>query len=269
MNSPNFSILTPVYIHSPQRKAGLIRAIHSVGMQTHEDFEHIVIDDGSPVVFEELDKLKEMYPNLVYQHNEAHLERVNCYHDAMEIMKGEWIVFLNSDDTLSPYALELYKKTINENPDFKMFNFGCLYVHKDGRVTHRGPFAPSKLEVGHEMFGKGQIVDGTFIFHRSVFEDLGGYPHGEITPEDQKDMEELYHRGGTLNVCNPWDFSCYAQLEFPEIRQYCLVDVQNEPQKFVQEMGNPWGQDYYLFYKYTRKYHSLPLNLYLLWVYPK
>ena len=269
MNSPNFSVLTPCYIHSPQRKLGLIRAIHSVGTQTHDDFEHIVIDDGSPVVFEELEKLQTLYPNLVYQRNEGHLERVNCFHDAMQLMKGEWVVTLDSDDVLSPYALELYKKVINENPDYKMFNFGCMYMHKDGRVTHRGPTHIPMLEVGHEVFGKGQIVSGTYIFHKSVYEDLGGFPHGVITPENQEEMKELYHSEGELNVCNPWDFSCYAQLEFPELRQFCLVDVENEPNKFVQELGNPWGQDYYLYYKYTRKYQSFAVDIYPIWIFPK
>jgi glycosyltransferase involved in cell wall biosynthesis len=269
MNSPNFSVLTPVYIHSPQRKLGLIRAIHSVGTQTHDDFEHIVIDDGSPVVFEELEKLQVLYPNLVYQRNEAHLERINCYHDAFTLARGEWFVFLDSDDMLSPYALELYKKVINENPDYKMFNFGCMFICKDGRVVHRGPFAPAKLEVGHEIFGKGQIVNGTFIFHRSVYEELGGFPHGVITPEDQDEMERLFHRRGDLEMTNPWGFSCYAQMEFPELQQFCFVDMEKEPLKYIAELGNPMGNDFYLFFKYTRKFQSLPLDLYLYWVFPK
>jgi len=267
--TPRFSILTPVYIHSPQRKQGLIRAIHSIGNQTFDDFEHIVIDDGSPVVFEELPQIQEMYPKLTYWRRDAHLERINSYHDAFERSTGEWFCFLDSDDQFSPYYLDMCEKVIEEHPEYKMFNFGCIYVHKDGRITHRGPFAPAKLEVGHEVFGKGQIVNGTFIFHRSVFEDLGGFPWGVVTPENQEEMERLYHRTGELNLCNPWDFSCYAQLEYPELSKYCFVDVEKEPHKFVQEMGNPWGQDYYLFFKYTRKYQSLPLDLYPYWVFPK
>jgi len=269
MNSPNFSVLTPCYIHSPQRKLGLIRAIHSVGTQTHEDFEHIVIDDGSPVVLEELESLQKMYPNLVYKRNEAHLERVNCYADAMEMMKGEWIVFLDSDDMLSPYALELYKDLINNNPDYKMFNFGCMYVHKDGRIVHRGPTIIPKLDVGHEIFGKGRIVSGTFIFHRSVYEDLGGFPHGVITPEDQDEMEKLFHRKGELSMTNPWDYSCYMQLKFPELRQFSFVNVAEEDKKFVQELGNPWGQDYALYFMYTRKYQSMAFDIYPIWIFPK
>jgi len=50
-----------------------------------------------------------------------------------------------------------------------------------------------------------------------------------------------------------------AKEEFPE-----MADEDNELY-LVDTLGNPWGDDYYLAYKYTRKYKSkgLPLNLYL------
>lgn len=266
-----FSILTPVNIHSPQRKLGLLRAIWSVAGQTYppEFFEHIVIDDGSPVAFEELEGLQKTFPWIKYKKLPGRVERVNCYHEAFTMATGDWFVFLDSDDQISPYALEIYNKVIEANPDYKLFNFGSLHINKDGRIAPRGPFQLPKKEVGHEIFGKGRIVNGTFIFHKSVYEDLGAFPHGEITPENQDELEKIYRRRGSLNMCSPWDFSCLAQLQFPEIRPFCMVDVYNEPNKIVQELGNPWGQDMYLFYKYTRKYWSLPIDLYLYWVFSK
>lgn len=266
-----FSILTPVNIHSPQRKLGLLRAIYSVAGQTYpsEFIEHIVIDDGSPVVFEEIEGLQKQFPWLKYKKNPDRLERINCYHDAFEIATNEWMVFLDSDDMLSPYALEIYNKTIEANPDYKLFNFGSLHIRKDGLIAPRGPFTPAKLDIGHEIFGKGRIVNGTFIFKREIYDETGGFPHGIITP-DQTALKEIYGRDGTLAMGSPWDFSCYAQIEFPEIRPYCMVDnVDVERGKVVQELGNPFGQDMYLFYKLTRKFHSLPLDLYLYWVFSK
>ena len=42
-----------------------------------------------------------------------------------------------------------------------------------------------------------------------------------------------------------------------------MVDHVNEPNKIIKELGNPWGNDFYLFYKYTRKYHTLSFKEYL------
>ena len=67
----------------------------------------------------------------------------------------------------------------------------------------------------------------------------------------------------------PFDFAAYAQIEFPELRQFFMVDHINEPAKIIKELGNPWGQDFYIFYKYTRKYRSIPLEEYLYIVHPK
>ena len=73
-----------------------------------------------------------------------------------------------------------------------------------------------------------------------------------------------------LFMGTPYDFSAAAQMEFPEIRPFFMVNVDSEPNKIIKELGNPWGNDYYLFYKYTRKYHSKPIEQeYLYIVHPK
>ena len=264
-----FSILTPFHNHSRLRKDGFLRSVHSVAGQTFKDFEHICVNDGSPVVLEEKDWLLSQYKWLKIIEKEGRLERINAYHDAIEASTGEWFCFLDSDDQFSPYYLEVVNKMITDNPEAKLFNFGCIYIHKDGRISTRDAFKPAKLDVGHEVFGKGRIVNGTFVFHRSIYEELGGFPHGEVTPENQDELEKIYRRKGSLNMCSPWDFSCAAQLEFPELRPYCMVDVDEKGTKAIQELGNPWGNDMYLFYKYTRKYWSISYDLYLYWVFPK
>ena len=70
-------------------------------------------------------------------------------------------------------------------------------------------------------------------------------------------------------MTSPWDFSCWFQLKYPEVRPYCMVDVDERGTKVIQELGNPVGQDFALFYMLTRKYYSLPFDIYLYWVFPK
>ncbi|HDY86859.1 MAG TPA: glycosyltransferase, partial [bacterium] len=175
------------------------------------------------------------------------------------------IVLLDSDDEYMPDYLEKVDKMFQENPEYKLFNFGCFFEHSDegGKRLKRGPFIPKEREIGHEVFGGGNIVNGTFAFHRSVYEDLGAYPSALIKDIDCSEIN--YGKVRDLHMNTPYDFSAYAQLEYPEIRQFFMVDHEAEPNKIVKELGNPWGNDYYLFYKYTRKYHSKPVdeNLYV------
>jgi hypothetical protein len=188
----------------------------------------------------------------------------------MKEAQGEWFVFLDSDDELVSYYLEACDAMMVKFPESKMFNFGSIHITGDYKAQARGPFQPAKLDVGHVVFGGGTIVNGTYIFHRSVFEDLGGYPETDIHDIDCTEINYPDKDGKmvrSLSMCSPWDFSAYYQVKYPEIRPFFTHDA--EPKKVIKELGNPWGNDYALFYQYTRKYHSEPIDAHLYIVHPK
>ncbi len=267
---PKFSIITPVHLWNTYRVEMFLKTIESVKKQTFRDFEWVIVDDGSAVPFL-WGQAQEAHDRVTIIHR-PHEERVIAYNQAFKAAQGEWFVLLDSDDELAETALAEMLEVIEAKPEEKMFNFGCMYSHKDGDITTRGPFELSELEVGHETFGGGNIVNGTFIWHRSVYDTLGAYPERWLK---QIDCTEINYKNGAgeikrdLYMGTPYDFAAAAQLEFPEIRKYFMVDVESEPNKVVKELGNPWGQDYYLFYKYTRKYHSKPIKKYLYIVNPR
>ena len=183
------------------------------------------------------------------------------------------MTFLDSDDELPPNALEIWNKHIKSRLGYKMFNCGAEYHHNDGQITRREPFKLKWMgkKYGHEQFGGGNIVNGTFIFHKSVYEKLGGFPPKVVENVDCTEIN--YPMGGQmvrpLYMTSPFDFSAYYLVKYPEIRKYFMVDFENEPDKIIKELGNPWGQDMILFYQYTRKYHSKPIDEYLYIVHPK
>lgn len=265
-----FSIITPVNLWNDERVQKFYTCIESVKNLSFKDFEWVIVDDGSSVEFnwKLLDKTGITY-TLVHKDHE---ERVIAYNRAFEAAKGEWFVLLDSDDELKVNALDILLKAINKYPKAKMFNFGCMFQHKNGDLTYRDPFTPKRKKVGHEMFGGGNIVNGTFVFHRSIYEDLGAFPDGYIHNIDCSEINYVDNSGSKVRdlfMGSPYDFSAAAQLQYPEIRQYFMVDHVNEPAKIIKELGNPWGQDYYLFYKFTRKYHSKVLREYLYIVNPR
>ena len=242
MSFPKFSIITPCNVHSQERLAQLYRAIDSVKNQTYsvegkqdDLWEHIIINDGSPVEFTLPD-----YP-WIKRIDQPHLERMIADNRAFEQMTGDWVVLLDSDDCLSPYYLEACADMINKFPDYEVFNFGSIHFHPTYFVSCRGPFRPKELEKGHEVFGSGNIVKGTFIFSRECYDKLGGFPE----------------------TTNPWDFSAKAQEEYPELKQFFTIYNDDNKNGVVKEMGNPVGDDFYYFFKLTREYHSKPIEIFL------
>ena len=259
-----FSIITPVFIVDEDQKNELLRCIESIKNQTynHEDFEHIIVNDGSiyPV-----DIPKYPWIKLI---NEPNLQRITAYNNGFKEAKGEIFCVLDGDDEYSNVYLERVDFFFKKWPKYKIFNFGCEYRHRDGGISFRDAFRPKKKKVGHEVFGGGNVVNGTFVFHRSVYSALGAFPSHHI---EDIDCDVIGYGGPReLWMTSPYDFSAYAQMEFPEIRPYFQVVHPDHPKGLVRELGNPFGNDFYLFYKYTRKYHSKPIKgKYLYIVHPR
>ncbi len=251
-----FSIITPIWLSKEdERRVPLFQAcIESINAQTydHNDFEHIIINDGSPVAFD--------VP--AYKHikviNQPNLQRLTAYNTGFKAAQGEIFCLLDSDDAYTPDYLEKVTTYYKKFPWYNLFNMGSRHNYKNGKYTYRQAFSPKEEKIGHEIFGGGKIVNGTFVFSRKVYEDLGAYPEHHIKGIDCTSIN--YGKVRDLWMTSPFDFSGYAQVEFPEIREFFMVNHVDEPNKIIKELGNPWGNDYYLFYKYTRKYHSKPMG---------
>src|SRR3990167_978379 len=256
-----YSIINPAFIGTESRRDQLYKCIESVKRQTVKDFEHIIINDGST--------LDVKIPGSVKLVNQPHLERIVAYYNGMKEATGDWFVFCDSDDEMMSYYLEACDAMMLKFPESKMFNFGSIHLTKEYKAQSRDTFKPAKLEVGHEVFGGGKIVNWTFIFHRSVFEDLGGYPEPEVHDIDCTEINYPDKDGKmirTLSMCSPWDFSAYYQVKYPEIRQFFTHETEKE--KSIQELGNPWGQDFAAFFQYTRMFHSEPIDAHLILIHP-
>lgn len=112
--NPFFSIITPTY----NRGEELQRAGKSVFSQSFDDFEWIIIDDGSEDNTEEVllnfNDIRLKYENL------SKGKGINRSRNrGIDLAKGRYILFLDSDDELLPDALINLKK-LWENADDKI-----------------------------------------------------------------------------------------------------------------------------------------------------
>jgi glycosyltransferase involved in cell wall biosynthesis len=90
---PFFTVIIPTY-----NRADLIEvAINSVLQQSFTDFEIIVIDDASQ---DDTEKVVSKFSDtrIQYIKNERNLERSRTRNKAINLAKGNYITFLDSDD---------------------------------------------------------------------------------------------------------------------------------------------------------------------------
>ena len=247
-----FSIATPAWLDKDAKENErqpryemFLRCANSVFGQTFQDYEWVIADDISkPPIEEILEKHDSWWKPKGLQIKIVRLEekggRMVARNAAMKASSGEWICWLDSDDELSSIYLEALNDAIRVYPDYKIFNFNHLVFHYSYETTVRKFI---NMEVQKDLpFGSGNVGAGSFVFHRSVYEDIGPLPEMGL-----------------------WQFSEYALKEFPEIKPFFW----NEPNKGYNSLGNPWGEDYYYFYKMTRKYPCKYLNTALYYVHSR
>jgi glycosyltransferase involved in cell wall biosynthesis len=144
---PKVSVCIPTY----NRKDYLKEALKSVFAQTYKDYEVVIVDDGSTDGTE--DMLKDSGYDVRYYWAE-HIGQAAARNKLIELARGEYITFLDSDDLLFPDAVQKLMDVIDSyGPD--VFAYGS-YIG----VDEHG----SSLRTKQRRLPSGNIVTELFEF---------------------------------------------------------------------------------------------------------
>lgn len=114
--NPLVSVIIPVY----NRAELILETINSVLNQTYQDFEIIIIDDGSVDNTKQvIESIKDSRIKYIYQENAGTSAARN---NGTKNAKGEWIAPLDSDDIWLPEKLEKQINFLKNNPDIDICN---------------------------------------------------------------------------------------------------------------------------------------------------
>lgn len=134
------SVLTPVY----NRADRIHRVFDSLEKSTFQNFELIILDDGSTDNLEEVVnryKEKVSYPvTFLRQENRGKHAAMNVLH---QLAKGEYIFQLDSDDEITPQALEKTLETWASIDPAQKDDYWCVVgslVDQHGRIIQSKPF---------------------------------------------------------------------------------------------------------------------------------
>ena len=123
-----FSIIIPAY-HAEHT---LEKCLDSVQQQTYPDFEAIIIDDGSKDGTSLIGKhfaQTDLRFQYIYQENQGVSVARN---HGLRIAKGEFVVFLDSDDQYAPKYLQEFDALIEKHPEYDHFWCGFRTVDRSG-----------------------------------------------------------------------------------------------------------------------------------------
>ena len=110
MKESSISVIVPVY----KAEKYLCRCIDSILVQTFTDFELILVNDGSPdnsgAICDEYAQ-KDSRIKVIHKENGG---VTAARADGVEFSKGEWITFVDADDTMPQNALHILYKNSND-----------------------------------------------------------------------------------------------------------------------------------------------------------
>jgi V/A-type H+-transporting ATPase subunit B len=120
---PEISIIVPVY----QVEKYLNECIDSILAQTFTDFELILVDDGSPdncPALCDAAAKRDSRVRVIHKQNGGVSTARNAGLDAAQ---GNWIAFVDSDDTVEPEYLEkMHKVVLETGADFAICSSQCI-----------------------------------------------------------------------------------------------------------------------------------------------
>lgn len=134
MHNPLFSIVIPIYNVENYLRECLDSIVYT---NSFKDYEIICIDDCSPdnsssIVLE----YQKKYSNIKLIKHSKNLGLGGARNTGISNSNGDYIIFLDSDDYLSPDSLSLLSKEINRNnfPDILLINYN-EYDEKTKKIT--------------------------------------------------------------------------------------------------------------------------------------
>lgn len=174
---PAVSVVIPLYNKSPY----IARALNSVLAQTFQDFEVIVVDDGSTddgaAVVRGFDDPR---IRLIQQENRGVSAARNR---GIEAARAELVAFLDADDEWLPGHLEVLLRLRDKYPEAG--GYGTAYLRKlKGSATHVAPFSDIPREPWEGLLpsyfkaaalGAPPISASTVAIPRCILKEMGGF----------------------------------------------------------------------------------------------
>lgn len=161
---PAVSIITPTY----NRPHLLSEAIQSVQAQTFNDWEMLIIDDGSePSAQSTVDMFGD--PRLRYVQL-SHVGRSAARNQGLELARGEYIGFLDDDDLYHPNKLELEIACFQSLLHIDTVGSGYRIIGKTGEVasTYRTWLKKPEISKDNCLFGVPLITCSILIRRQAI-----------------------------------------------------------------------------------------------------
>jgi len=178
--TPRVTVVIAVH----ERAQFLREAIDSVLAQTCQDFELILVEDGSHVA-ESIAKEYGVRIRYVWQEHGGVSKARNA---GAALGSAPWIAFLDDDDLWLPKKLEIQLRVAEAAPEVALLHTDHLFREIDGSERPGPRRTPSEQVpsgwVSRALFLNNFIITSSTLIRREAFEAVGGFDESIRLVED-------------------------------------------------------------------------------------
>ncbi|HEY9178802.1 MAG TPA: glycosyltransferase family 2 protein [Flavipsychrobacter sp.] len=204
MLRPCYTATVSVVISTYNRANLLDRCINSVLQQSVKEWELIIADDGSSDhTYEVVNKYIALYPNIKYIKT-TNVGQALARNTGLLLSTGEYVTFLDSDDTYKPEHLYSRIAFMQANPALDVIH-GGIELNEDILV-------PDYCNAGRMISLKECIISGGLFGKRHVFLDLNGF-NNQRYGEDTELWTRASRKYNTLLITEPETY-IYTRAEY-------------------------------------------------------
>ncbi|NOW06392.1 glycosyltransferase family 2 protein [Clostridium beijerinckii] len=237
------SVIVPVY----NVEKYLPQCIDSILNQTEKNLEIILVDDGSldnsGKICDEFSK-KDDRIIVIHKKNNGLSSARNA---GLEIARGNYIGFVDSDDWLDKTMYEVLLKLLKENNSdisccdfFKTANSNDSIPHIDNEIINSYNNIESLNNFYNGLYTQ-TVVAWNKLYKRELFKDIS-YPVGKIH-EDEGTTYKLYYKANKITYTNrPLYYyritpNSITTSKFNK-KRLDIIDVYDEKVKFIKNINN-------------------------------
>lgn len=197
MNGPLISLIIPTY----NRAHYLGETLDSIISQTYDNWECIVIDDGSE---DHTVELLEFYCNRdkrisFHKRPSGTKKGPNaCRNFGFELSKGDFINFIDSDDILFEYALEKKIENINDND---VLISTVKYIDEEKRL----------INIPHKYIFRNNLIEEYFIGEVTFYTFTPFWERSFLNGQSEMFDENITN-------LDDWDFNLRMLYQKPRIK---------------------------------------------------
>lgn len=180
------SVIIPLF----NKEATILRAVDSILNQTFDDYEIIIVNDGS--TDGSVDKLRQIESERIRLIEQKNAGVSAARNKGIEYAKGEFVAFLDADDQWDPDYLQQQMQMVENYPECHMFGTNYRFVDSKGTFSstliNNIPFEGTTgvLSNYFEVASTSHVPVWTsaVVIRTSTLKEIGCFPAGIKSGED-------------------------------------------------------------------------------------